>query len=487
VTSIPLRQVLHSSIDIAGGFNSTLVSGITSDSRDVKPGYLFVALAGTKLDGSTFIDQAIAAGASAVLTKKGTYKGTHAVFETDNPHKDLAFAAASFYGDQPETIVAVTGTNGKTSVSVFVRQIWEQMGFRAASLGTVGVVGPRGSEYVQHTTPDPVRLHELVSLLRHDQVRHLAIEASSHGLAQYRLDGLNISAGAFTNITRDHLDYHGTENAYLEAKLRLFGEVLPPGATAVLNADAAHFDIFEKCALKRGLRVMTVGRLGKDVHLKAAKLNGFSQELELLTQTAKYQVTLPLAGKFQVENALVAVGLVIAAGGDEALAIHALESLKGAPGRLDFVAKSAQGAHVFVDYAHTPDAMENALLALRPYVTGRLIIVFGCGGDRDQGKRPLMGTAASRLADTVIVTDDNPRTEDPVKIRRAILEAAPLAIEVGDRKAAIAMGVGLLKGGDVLLIAGKGHEEGQVVGTTTLPFSDHDVVRKAIQQAASNA
>ena len=456
------------------------VHGITSDSRAVKPGFVFAGLPGTKVDGSAYVAQAFASGAVAAVCASGSYSGAGAVVETDNPRKLLALMAARFYDRQPDTIVAVTGTNGKTSVSVFVRQIWAAMGFRAASLGTIGVVGPDGSEYLAHTTPDPVQLAQLAAKLRDDHVQHLAIEASSHGLAQYRLDGMRLTAGAFTNLTRDHLDYHSTLEAYFDAKMRLFDELLPQGSPAVINMDSPEGEAVLKRAVKAGLKPFTVGVNGKDLRLVQSAGNGIGEELTVETVAGLHKVSLPLVGSFQISNALVAAGLVIASGGETHLVLHALESLKGASGRLELVGISKTGASIFVDYAHTPDALENAISALRPYVKGKLHVVFGCGGDRDKGKRPLMGAVATKRADVVYVTDDNPRSEEPAQIRKEILVAAPMAFEIGDRAKAITTAVAALSNGDILLVAGKGHETGQTVGSTVLPFNDHDAVKSAI-------
>ena len=457
-----------------------VVEGITSDSRAVKPGFIFAALPGTKVDGGAYVMQAFANGAVAAICKTGSYNGVEAVIETENPHRLLALMAARFYDRQPDTIVAVTGTNGKTSVSVFVRQIWAAMGFRAASLGTIGVVGPVGSEYLTHTTPGPVQLAQLAAKLRDDHVQHLAIEASSHGLAQCRMDGLRLTAGAFTNLTRDHLDYHLTLEAYFDAKMRLFEELLPQGSPAVINMDTPQGGAVFKRAVKAGLKPFTVGANGKDLRLVHSVSTGMGEELTLDSAAGEHKVSLPLVGGFQVSNALVAAGLVIASGGEIHLVLHALESLKGASGRLELVGSSKTGANVFVDYAHTPDALENAISALRPYVKGKLHVMFGCGGDRDKGKRPLMGVIAAKLADVVYVTDDNPRSEDPAQIRKEILATTPQAQEIGDRAKAIAIAVDGLRKGDILLVAGKGHEEGQTVGGTIIPFRDHDAVRAAI-------
>ncbi len=462
------------------GAEALAVAGLTADSREVKPGFVFAALPGTSVDGAQFIPQAIAKGAAAIVCAGGAAAGIVPVVATSNPRRLFALMAARFFGRQPDLVVAVTGTNGKTSVAAFVREIWASMGFRAASLGTVGLVGPAGSTHLQHTTPDPVKLHELAAALAEDHVDHLSIEASSHGLAQYRLDGLRLAAGAFTNISRDHLDYHASFEDYFAAKMRLFEELLPQDAPAVVNADAPQGREVVRRASARGLRPFTVGRAGEALKLIAAERDGFGQRLEIEGPSRRHAVFLPLTGAFQVSNALVAAGLAIATGGEEALAMHALESLKGAKGRLDLVGRSAKGAPVFVDYAHTPDALENAIAALRPYVTGRFAVVFGCGGDRDRGKRPQMGAIAAKLADIAYVTDDNPRSEDAAQIRKEVMAACPGGIEIGGRAEAIRAAVDALQSGDVLLVAGKGHEEGQIVGKTVIPFSDHEAVRAAI-------
>ncbi|MFC5069241.1 UDP-N-acetylmuramoyl-L-alanyl-D-glutamate--2,6-diaminopimelate ligase [Flaviflagellibacter deserti] len=465
--------------EFSPNLRALMIAGITADSRAVKPGFLFAALPGVRADGLSFAPAAIAAGAVAVLTDKPDMVEGAVTVHVPNARSALAKAAARFYPRQPGVIVAVTGTNGKTSVASFVRQIWTALGHQAASLGTVGLVSPKGEEYSTHTTPDPIVLHKLVDRLAGEGVDHLAIEASSHGLDQYRLDGLHLKAGGFTNLTRDHLDYHTSFEAYRDAKLTLFTRVLPKKAAAVIAADGEGARVFIKAARDRGLRTLTVGEHGLDLHLLKVEPDGFAQILTIRHCEEDYRIRLPLAGSFQAENALVAAGLAIATGGRPDKVFGALESLKGATGRLERVAE-VNGAIAVVDYAHTPDALANALDALRPYATGRLIVVFGAGGDRDPGKRPLMGEAAIKRADIAIVTDDNPRSEEPAVIRAAILAAAPGAREIGDRAQAIAAGVAELKPGDVLLVAGKGHETGQIVGDRTLPFSDHAAILAAI-------
>lgn len=475
-----LAKLVGTDVALPEAAGLLLVAGLTADSREVEPGFVFAALPGTKVDGAKYIGQAFARGASVVIANEGSYSGSGLVIQTANPRQLFARMAARFFGKQPDLAVAVTGTNGKTSVAAFVRQIWQSMGFRAASIGTIGVVGPSGSEYLAHTTPDPVQLHRVLAKLAEDHVEHLALEASSHGLAQYRLDGVRFSAAGFTNLSRDHLDYHATLEEYFGAKMRLFEELLPAGAPAVINVDTPFSADVTRRAKARGLKVFSVGKLGTELKLLSAQRDGFGQHLELQGAHKTHSVYLPLVGEFQTSNALVAAGLVLATGGEEVLVMHALESLQGAKGRLDLVGKSKTGASIFVDYAHTPDALENAIVSLRPYTDGKLVVVFGCGGDRDKGKRPQMGAIAAKNADRIIVTDDNPRSEDAKIIRAEILAACPGAQEIGDRAKAIRAGVDGLNAGDVLLIAGKGHEEGQTVGTTVIPFSDHDAVRAAI-------
>lgn len=478
--TVALSHLLKSDAPMPQG-EDVSIAGITDDSRAVKSDFLFVALPGSKVDGASYIDQAFANGAAAVIAGNGAYAGANKVIAVENPRRVLALAASRFYDRQPETIIAVTGTNGKTSVSVFVRQIWEAMGFRAASLGTIGIVGPQGAKYLAHTTPGPVQLAQLAAELRDDGVKHLAIEASSHGLEQNRLDGLLLAAGGFTNLTRDHLDYHQTFENYFKAKRRLFSELLPQGAAAVINMDSSQGEDILAVAMARGLVPFRVGQKGIELKLLEQKSAGLEQLLTVETKQGTFEIALPLVGDFQVSNALVAAGLVIATGGDVSQTFHALENLKGAKGRLELVGSKPTGGNVFVDYAHTPDALENALNSLRTSTTGKLITVFGCGGDRDKGKRPIMGEIASRIADHVIVTDDNPRSEIPATIRAQVLAGTKLADEIGDRAKAIRKGVELLQVGDILLVAGKGHEEGQIFADKTLPFVDHDAVAAALR------
>ncbi len=458
------------------------ISDLCVDSRKVKRGDVFFALSGAKREGLAYVAQAVANGAGVVVAEHAPGVPVPAFVKVADARLALARAAARFFPRQPETIVAVTGTSGKTSVAAFVRQIWSKLGFEAASMGTIGVVSRTLNVYGSLTTPDPIELHRSLDRLADAGVTHLALEASSHGLDQRRLDGVRLAAGAFTNLSRDHMDYHATTEDYLAAKLRLFRELLPQGAPAVIDADNEVAPRVEREAQARGLEVFTVGAKGRAIHLVAATRAGFATKLDLIHSGARYSVTLPLPGDFQASNALVAAGLCIATGAAPASVFKALETLEGAPGRLERIA-DIRGAPVFVDYAHKPDALEKTLAALRPFVRGRLVVVFGCGGDRDPGKRPMMGEIATRGADVVIVTDDNPRSEDPAAIRAAILAAAPGALEIGDRAEAIRAGVAALKSSDALIVAGKGHETGQIIGERTLPFSDADSVRAAIRSA----
>jgi UDP-N-acetylmuramoyl-L-alanyl-D-glutamate--2,6-diaminopimelate ligase len=479
-----LRDLLGGDASCDGRFGTLAVTGISADSRTVKPGFLFAAVRGTKSDGLTFVSQAVCRGAVAVLAEcdpATALTGDVALVSVPNVRRALALAAAQFYPRQPATIAAVTGTSGKTSVASFTRQIWTTLGHVAASIGTIGVVTPAGEAYGALTTPDPVELHHIVDRIAGEGITHLAIEASSHGLDQHRLDGLRVGIASFTNISRDHLDYHGTFEAYREAKLILFRNLVKPQGIAVIATDHSFAAQVADAARGRGLRIIEVGRTGRDIRLTASAIDGFSQLLTLEYDGVRYRVRLPLVGAFQVENALVAAGQAIAAGGEASKVFAALEGLVGAKGRLELVGRKS-GAPIFVDYAHKPDALAKALEALRPYVSvsGKLVAVFGAGGDRDPGKRPLMGAIAAARADRVIVTDDNPRSENPSAIRAAILTGAPDADEIGDRNEAIHRAVADLRPGDVLLIAGKGHETGQIIGQKTVPFSDQEAVRNAL-------
>jgi UDP-N-acetylmuramoyl-L-alanyl-D-glutamate--2,6-diaminopimelate ligase len=482
-----LRAILPVDAAIEAGSPDLEVRGVSADSRAVKPGDLFVAIEGGKTDGLKFVGAALAAGATAILAQRAPETALPAgiaFVRAANTRRALALIAAKFFARQPAIIAAITGTSGKTSVAAFTRQIWAALGHAAASIGTIGIVSPRGDAYGSLTTPDPVALHRSLDALAGEGVTHLAIEASSHGLDQYRLDGLRIAAAAFTNLSRDHLDYHPTIEAYLAAKLRLFEELVEPRGVAVIDVDHEHAAAVVAAAGKRGLRLVTVGRNGEGIRLADAAVDGFAQRLRVIHEGKEFQVRLPLVGEFQIENALVAAGLVIGTGGDPAAVFASLERLLGAKGRLE-LAGVKNGAPIFVDYAHKPDALAKALDALRPAASGKLVVVLGAGGDRDRGKRPLMGEVAVAKADRVIVTDDNPRSEEPAAIRAAILAAAPGAAEIGDRRAAIRTAIAELRAGDVLLIVGKGHETGQIIGDRTLPFSDHEAVATALKELAA--
>jgi len=479
-TDNPMQPALQAS--------EVTITGLTADSRRVAPGYLFAALSGSQADGRHFIPQAIAKGAVAVLAETGTTltdelqqggEGTVRLITDENPRRRLALLAARFYGTQPSYIATVTGTNGKTSVADFCRQIWQSAGLQAASLGTLGLIPPMAGAPKALTTPDPVELQRCLAALADSGVQHLVLEASSHGLDQYRLDGVDMKAAAFTNLSRDHLDYHGSFDAYLAAKARLFKELLWSGGTAVLNADVPAFQSLRELCDARGIKVWSYGRKGRELRLLNQELTPDGQRLTLQVFGKQLEVELGLVGVFQASNLLAAMGLTLA--DDLALdaLVRALPGLKGVPGRAEFVAKSAKGGSVFVDYAHTPDALGTILQAIRPHTRDKLWVVFGCGGDRDKGKRPEMGALAARYADRAIVTDDNPRSEDPAVIRAEILRAAPDAEEFADRGEAIAYAMAELGPGDVLVIAGKGHESGQIVGEHVLPFDDRDVARAA--------
>jgi len=462
------------------------IAGISADSRAVAASFAFFAIPGFAGDGLNFVADAKARGARVVVAQREAPCELPLVVVAD-ARAALARAAARFYPRQPETIAAVTGTSGKTSVVAFLRQLWQVLGYEAASLGTVGVVDGSGAHHGALTTPGPVELHRTLDQLARRGVTHLAMEASSLGIDQRRLDGVRLELAAFTNFSRDHLDHHHDLEDYFSAKMRLFDTLLRPGQTAVFDADSAVALRVLEVLRARGLRPFGVGAKGEEITLLGAEPNALSTSLRLRHAGVDYSVELPLAGAFQTANALVAAGLAIAGGGQPARVFEALGKLQGAPGRLELVGQK-NGASIFVDYAHKPDALEKVLATLRPLVKGRLILVFGCGGDRDRGKRPLMGEIAARGADGVIITDDNPRSEDPEAIRAAILVGATLAggaaiSEIGDRRAAIEAAVAMLREGDALVVAGKGHETGQIVGQATLPFSDHDVIAAALAAA----
>jgi UDP-N-acetylmuramoyl-L-alanyl-D-glutamate--2,6-diaminopimelate ligase len=459
------------------------ISGITADSRSVTPGMLFAALPGTRIHGGRFIGDAVARGAAAVLMQEGAAwpEGVaHVPVVLDRePRRALAHLAARFHGRQPRQVAAVTGTNGKTSTVDFLRQLLAGAGWPAASIGTLGVIGPQGRIADSLTTPDPVALHALLARLAGEGVDALAIEASSHGLDQFRLDGVRISAAAFTNLTRDHLDYHGSMEAYRTAKLRLFAELLAEGAPAVAHTalEPATLDALRAIAARRRLRLSLAGEGGDLCALLAADPRPDGQSLRLRLAGIERALLLPLAGKFQADNACVAASLAVLLDVPADAVLAGLERLAPVRGRLELAARLANGAAAYVDYAHTPDALARLIAALRPHVAGRLILLFGAGGDRDPGKRPLMGEA-SRLADIAIVTDDNPRSEDPAAIRAAVRAGNGGAIDGGDRRAAIVRALGMAGPGDVVAVAGKGHEQGQEIAGATIPFDDVCVIRE---------
>ncbi|MGL4634935.1 MAG: UDP-N-acetylmuramoyl-L-alanyl-D-glutamate--2,6-diaminopimelate ligase [Beijerinckiaceae bacterium] len=485
-----LKDVL-AAVKTAGELPAALgqkeVSLITADSRKVEANALFFAMPGTKADGLIYAEQAAKQGAVAIIADRRpeTDPGVPVLVAdaaAGGTRAALAHAAASLYPEQPANTVAITGTSGKTSVAVFTRQIWNRAGLAGASLGTIGIITPKRAKYGSLTTPDPVTLHEILQDITKEGVTHLAMEASSHGLDQRRLDGVKLKATSFLNLSRDHLDYHADMRAYFDAKMELFTRLAPKGSQAIIAAAQPWRDEAIAVAKRSGLKPVTIGRRNADITITRAERAEHGQDLVIRLHGKRHDVHLPLIGDFQASNALVAAALCLATGADEAKVLAALSQMDGVPGRLEKVGE-VNRAPVLVDYAHKPAALANVLDILKPYAPGRLISVFGCGGDRDAGKRPMMGEISARGADITIVTDDNPRSEDPASIRKAVLAAAPGAREIGDRALAIQTAVKMLKAGDVLVIAGKGHEEGQIVGDTVLPFSDHAVARAAILEA----
>ncbi len=471
------------------------IQGLTADSRKVEPGFIFAALSGEKTDGGKFIMDAIEKGATAIIASKSdkSFKegmplqvdlSKIVVIETENPRLVFAQITAKFYSYQPEFIVAITGSNGKTSTAHFTRQIWQRMNRTAASLGTIGVDAPGIiNKAGSLTTPDPVTLHNELKELEASGVTHIALEASSHGLDQYRLDGVKIKAAGFSNLTRDHMDYHKTMENYKLAKQRLFSEILENDGVAILNADVPEFKEFKQICDDNGKKVLSYGYKGLDINIVKREALPSGQYVELKVLGELYKMEIPLIGEFQLYNALCALGLVLSEKLENPAhhmeSVTALEKLQTVRGRLEY-AGSKNGAAIYVDYAHTPDGLVNVLKALRPHTKGKLHTIIGCGGDRDKGKRPEMGKAANDLADVIIVTDDNPRSEDPAKIRKSALKACPKGIEVADRKKAIIHAVNELKKGDILVITGKGHEQGQIIGNEIIPFDDVEEVKKAI-------
>jgi UDP-N-acetylmuramoyl-L-alanyl-D-glutamate--2,6-diaminopimelate ligase len=471
-------------------FDVKKLKGLTQDSRAVKRGYLFAALPGSKMDGRKFIEDAIRNGASAILAPTGAMlpdgTGDVELITDDNPRRKLALLAAEFYGAQPGFIAAVTGTNGKTSTVHFARDLWKLRGLKAASIGTLGVRMDDAVRSGSLTTPDPVSLQAELADLAAVKVTHLVMEASSIGLHQHRLDGVQVKAAAYTNLSWDHIDYHADMDNYFEAKARLFAEILDKSGTAVLNADTPEFAELKKLAEKRGCDVISYGHAGEEIKIISAEPAPSGNQLRLEIFGKSYDVLFPIVGAFQTMNALCALGIVVAEEPDNhediIFYVQALSKLQGPPGRLQLVPGHMKGAALYVDYAHTPDALKNVLEALRPHTKGKLMCVFGCGGDRDRSKRPAMGEIASKLADAVIVTDDNPRSEKPEAIRKEILKSAPGAKEIGNRREAIQEAVKNLNAGDVLVIAGKGHEQGQIFEDRTEPFDDVTEAAKAIKE-----
>lgn len=469
---------------LTGADGEVEVKGLTADSRKIEPGFVFAALQGVVADGRKFIPQALDAGAAAVVGKDLPDMAAVAI-EAEEPRLALAEASARFYPQQPETIVAITGTNGKSSTVDFLRQIWAHAGLKAASMGTLGAIGPSGHIDLGHTTPDPVAIHATLEKLAKEGVQNAAMEASSHGLAQFRLDAVQLGAVAFTNLTQDHLDYHSTMDEYRAAKTRLFSELAPKGVPAIVNADSDQRLFFEEAAKDAGLEVVSVGWRGEDLKIEELMPKATGQRLFVSWQGAKAAIDLPLIGEFQALNALTAAGLALATGMQLQAVADGLAALEPVKGRLEYVGETADGAGVFVDYAHTPAGLDVLIRAARPHTAGKLVVVFGCGGDRDKGKRPQMGAIAAKHADLVIVTDDNPRSEDPATIRAEIMTAVPGGEEIGDRGDAIRQAIAGLTKGDTLLIAGKGHETGQIVGDAVIPFSDQETAITALREVAN--
>ena len=464
------------------GFDSDAkVTGLTCDSRAVEPGFVFAALPGTVTDGRKYIESALKNGASAILSTKGlelpvSYVGS------DEPRLDYAKMAAALYAGQPETLVAMTGTNGKSSTVEFLRQIWAYAGRQAACFGTLGVQAPKGYRSLTHTTPDAVALHKTLSELTDEGVTHAAMEASSHGLDQYRLDAVKVTASGFTNLTQDHFDYHADAEDYFMAKARLFTELTPKGAPVVINTNDEYGQRLVGMCAARGQEVMQVGWTGQDIRIDEVMPRASSQIVTLVIRAERHKIELPLAGEFQVLNAVSALGLALVTGVEKDVALKALENLYGVAGRMERAGQTKDGAPIFVDFAHTEDGLDKLLRSVRPHTMGKIIVAFGCGGDRDPDKRAKMGKVAAKLADDVIVTDDNPRTEDAATIRKAVLAGCPDAIEIGDRASAIREGIQRLGPQDCLVIAGKGHEQGQIVGDKVIPFSDVEQVKLALKE-----
>lgn len=474
--SFSLPDLLKGFVD-ADAIEAVSVTGVSSDSRAVVDGDAFFALPGAKNHGDAFCAEAVANGAIAIVSDRPVVPEPDiSVVVVEDVRAAYAKAAAKVAGKQPQVLVGVTGTSGKTSIASFVRQIWQACGIKGASVGTLGVdTGGKLAAGGSLTTPDSLTLHKSLAVLKSGGYNHVIIEASSHGLDQRRMDGLQFKAVAFTNLSHDHLDYHADMDDYREAKLRLFRDLMVNEGSAVVNCDDPEHMPFMFAALDSGATLLTVGEEGAYIEVSSVEPEGLGQRVKGKLVGEDLDFLLPLVGRFQVDNAVMAAALAIQTGVDHKLIVEALNNLKGPRGRLERV-ESHNGAEIFVDYAHKPAALELALEALRPYAKGKLVVVFGCGGNRDKAKRPMMGEIAARLADKVIITDDNPRNEDAAVIRKEILAAAPGAADIGDRGEAIHAAMAELEPGDVLLIAGKGHEDYQIIGEEKIEFSDHDVV-----------
>lgn len=466
--------------ELVSGINSEFadiaVSGLQSDSRKVKSGDLFFALAGSLANGADFAKAAESNGAIAVISEAAINGINIPNIIVKDARAALSYAAKTFYPDMPANIVAITGTNGKSSTVDFLRQIWTACGKNAASLGTLGAITPKGAVNLGFTTPDPISLHRNLQILANDGVEYLAMEASSHALHQKRMHGVRLAAAGFSNLTQDHLDYHETMDEYAAAKAILFTDFLTKGQPAIVNADAEYAPYFEKAAIDAGLDLKLVGWRGVYLKIQEISPKPSSQRIDYIHEGKNYVVDLPLIGEFQALNATMAAGLALSLGDTPEAVFAAMRKLKPVKGRMEHVGETVDNAHVFVDYAHTPDGLDVLLRAIRPHAPGRIIVVFGCGGDRDKTKRPKMGAIAAKYGDIVIVTDDNPRTEDAAQIRREIMNATPDAFEIGDRKAAIIHALEMSKHGDAVIIAGKGHETGQIIGAEVLPFSDQETI-----------
>jgi UDP-N-acetylmuramoyl-L-alanyl-D-glutamate--2,6-diaminopimelate ligase len=460
-------------------------TGLTCDSRSVMPGMIFAALPGTVADGRDYISQAIAKGAVAILSVPDTDVSEVPLIADTNPRLRYGALARVFYPKQPETLVAMTGTNGKSSTVEFLRQIWANAGIKSACFGTLGVMSPKGYAPMTHTTPDAVALHKTLHNLAEDGVTHVAMEASSHGLVQYRMDAVDITASGFSNLTQDHFDYHKDMDDYFEAKARLFSELTPETAPVIVNVDGEYGQILAERARARGQSVTSIGWSANDIRIAELMPHSASQDMTLVVHGKRHNVNLPLAGEFQSLNAVAALALAMQTGVSLEKGLKALENLTGVAGRLERAGQTEEGAPIFVDFAHTEDGLVKLLKSLRPHTMGRIVIVFGCGGDRDPDKRPKMGAAAAKYADNVIVTDDNPRTENPALIRQAVMAGCPDADNIGDREAAIRSGIHMLGPQDCLVIAGKGHESGQIVGTDVIPFSDVEVAKKILAEISA--